>query len=188
MLRPPPRQTGLTLIELIIFIVIISIGLAGILLVLNVTVWRSADPLVQKQAQALAEGLLEEIQTGYFAYCDGADANMKYAKVAADCASHSLDSYRPVQDQTCAEGRPCDSVIHYASVANTPTDLALSLPGESVSVLAGYYSALVTIGPRALGNIPLASDGDALLIRVTVTGPGSTQAIAEGFKTRQVPQ
>lgn len=180
MSRAPPRQAGLTLIELIIFIVIVSVGIAGILTVLNITVWHSSDPLVQKQAQALAEGLLEEIETGYFAYCDGADANMKYGNSTNGlCAT---DTYGPKSGET----RPYDSVIHYASAANAATPLDPSLSEASVSAPTGY-SASVTIGPAALGDITLAS-GDALLIRVTVAGPGSTQAIAEGFKTRQVPQ
>lgn len=182
MSRPLRRQAGLTLIELIIFIVIISVGIAGILSVLNVAVWHSSDPLVQKQAQALAEGLLEEIETGYFAYCDGADAKLKYAQSAAACTASVGDSYGPEGGET----RPYDTVKDYASLgANNASPLAFEF--DSIPAPSGY-SASVTIGPTALGDIPLASDGDALLIRVTVTGPGSTQAIAEGFKTRQVPQ
>lgn len=55
------RQSGLTLVELIIFIVIVSVGLAGVLSVFNVVVRRSADPLVTKQALAVADAMLEEI-------------------------------------------------------------------------------------------------------------------------------
>ncbi len=55
------RQRGVTLIELIVFIVIVSVGLAGVLASLNVSVRGSADPLQPKQALAIAEGLLEEV-------------------------------------------------------------------------------------------------------------------------------
>ena len=55
------RQGGLTLIELVVFIVIVSVALVGVLSVLNVTVKSSADPVIRKQALALAEGMLEEI-------------------------------------------------------------------------------------------------------------------------------
>ena len=55
-----PRQRGFTLIELIIFIVVVSAGLAGILSVMNTVVKSSADPMVRKQAMALAESILEE--------------------------------------------------------------------------------------------------------------------------------
>ncbi|WP_417581139.1 type IV pilus modification PilV family protein [Nitrincola sp.] len=55
-------QQGFTLIELIITIVVLSAGLSGILLVYTNTVLRSADPLLQQQALAIAEGYMEEIQ------------------------------------------------------------------------------------------------------------------------------
>jgi MSHA pilin protein MshD len=51
----------MTLIELIVFIVIVSVGLAGVLAALNVAVKGSADPLQPKQALAIAEGLMEAV-------------------------------------------------------------------------------------------------------------------------------
>lgn len=55
------RQRGFTLIELIIFIVVVSAGMAGILSVMDVTIKSSGDPVVRKQSIAIAESLLEEI-------------------------------------------------------------------------------------------------------------------------------
>jgi MSHA pilin protein MshD len=55
------HQRGFTLIELIIFIVVVSAGMAGILTVMNTVVKSSADPMVRKQAMALADSILEEI-------------------------------------------------------------------------------------------------------------------------------
>jgi MSHA pilin protein MshD len=55
------RQAGFTLIELIIFIVVISVGIAGILSVMNTVVKSSADPMVRKQAAVAAESILEEV-------------------------------------------------------------------------------------------------------------------------------
>ena len=52
---------GFTLIELIIFIVVISVGLTGTMLVLNTVVASSADPLVRKQSVSIAESMLAEI-------------------------------------------------------------------------------------------------------------------------------
>lgn len=54
-------QQGVTLVELILSMVIISIALIGILSVMNLTVAHSADPVVQHQAVAIAESYLEEI-------------------------------------------------------------------------------------------------------------------------------
>ncbi len=55
------NQGGFTLIELIIFIVIVGAGLAGILSASTTAVKSTADPLVRKQTIAIAESLLEEI-------------------------------------------------------------------------------------------------------------------------------
>jgi MSHA pilin protein MshD len=60
-LNSAEKQTGATLIELIVSIVIISTALAGILGLVNLTVLHSADPLVQHQAITIAESYLEEI-------------------------------------------------------------------------------------------------------------------------------
>ena len=62
------RQRGFTLIEVIIFIVVVGAGLAGILSVMNTVVKSSADPLIRKQTVAIAESMLEEILLKE--YCD----------------------------------------------------------------------------------------------------------------------
>ncbi len=56
-----PSLRGFTLIELIFFIVVVSVALVGILKVMDVTVKSSADPMVRKQAVALAESILQEV-------------------------------------------------------------------------------------------------------------------------------
>ena len=55
-------QGGFTLIEMILAIVVIGIGLAGLLMALSTTVKRSADPIVSKQLLAIAEEMIEEIE------------------------------------------------------------------------------------------------------------------------------
>lgn len=65
------RHSGFTLIELIIFIVVVSAGLAGILSVMNISVTSSADPMVRKQAIAIAESVLEEVLQKAYADPDG---------------------------------------------------------------------------------------------------------------------
>src|SRR5487761_2063455 len=53
------KQRGVSLIELIMFIVIISSALVGILSVMNIVSKNNADPVMHKQALAIAESLLE---------------------------------------------------------------------------------------------------------------------------------
>lgn len=54
-------NTGFTLIEIIMTIVVLAAGLLGIVSIYIQTVVRSADPMLNLQALALAEGYLEEI-------------------------------------------------------------------------------------------------------------------------------
>ena len=55
------RAAGFTLVETIIFIVIVGAALAGVLAVLNVTASRSADPFLMKQSLAIGEAFIDEI-------------------------------------------------------------------------------------------------------------------------------
>lgn len=67
------RQSGVTLIELIISIVVIAIAIGGVLGVLSASVGRSADAMVMSQAVAIAEAYLEEITLKSFDDPDGVD-------------------------------------------------------------------------------------------------------------------
>jgi MSHA pilin protein MshD len=55
------KQKGFTLIELVIFMIVVSVAVVGVLSVINQTVKSSADPMVRKQAAALADSILEEV-------------------------------------------------------------------------------------------------------------------------------
>jgi MSHA pilin protein MshD len=85
---------GVSLIELIIFIVVVSIGLAGVLMAINTAVAGSADPMVRKQALAAAESLLEEIMLQPFTYCTPGDTAASTATSSAGCttAAESMDN------------------------------------------------------------------------------------------------
>lgn len=55
------KQRGVTLVELIMTIVIVGVAVAGILVVFTNTIVKSADPMIQHQAIAIAEAYMEEI-------------------------------------------------------------------------------------------------------------------------------
>jgi MSHA pilin protein MshD len=65
------RETGATLVELIIAIVIVGVALAGVLMVFIRNTSASADPLIWHQATAIAEAYLEEALTRNFTDPDG---------------------------------------------------------------------------------------------------------------------
>lgn len=55
------RQRGLTLVELVAVIVILSVSLAGVVAGISAGISRSADTLLQTRAVALAQSYLDEI-------------------------------------------------------------------------------------------------------------------------------
>ena len=67
------KPLGLSLVELIVFIVIVGAAIAGIIGVISITTQSSADPVIRKQALAIAEAFLEEVQLQPFTVCDADD-------------------------------------------------------------------------------------------------------------------
>ena len=156
-LRSCRCQAGFTLIELIMFIVIVSIGVVGILLVMNVTVQASADPVVRKQALAMAEAVLDEVLSKDFANPVGG-----YTEAApATCANRAL--YDDVDDYSCFDGSTDSKKIHGDS----------TLGSTAIAALAAYRATVVVdaTATAVLGVIPV---GQIKKITVSVTGGGET--------------
>ena len=60
-MRPTKRaHAGFTLFELVLLIIVFSVGLAGILVVFNTATVGSVDPAMRKQSMALAESMMDE--------------------------------------------------------------------------------------------------------------------------------
>ncbi len=150
-------QRGMTLIELIMFILIVSVGVAGILLVMNVTVKSSADPMVRKQAMAMAEAVLDEVLSKDF-------ASGPYAEAApATCANRTL--YDDVDDYSCFDGSTDSKMIHGDS----------TLGSTSLPALAAYRATVAVDAAVVLGAIPV---GQIKKVTVSVTGSGETIQLA----------
>jgi MSHA pilin protein MshD len=183
------RQRGISLIELIMFIVIVSVAVAGILLVLNVTTKSSADPLVHKQALAIAESLLEEVELMPFTLCDPNDVNAASAVSATDCTAGldqnkggaALTSATPGSETRYSASTPFDNVADYGGFS-MPKGAIMDITNNNIG-LAGY-KADIAINRGALSGLPADA---ALLITVTVTGPDNLPVVLEGIRTRYSP-
>lgn len=128
--RPTPRATqrGLSLIELVLAVVIIGVGLAGLLSVFSLVVGRSADPVTELQLQALAEELMEEIVLRPFAPAANA--------APSGCAR---DTFNDIHD------------YHGYST----TDRICAVDGTEIPSLSGY-SIAVTVNGGTLGGVAAA--------------------------------
>ncbi|HEU0188726.1 MAG TPA: type II secretion system protein [Gallionella sp.] len=187
------------------FIVIVSVAVAGILLVMNVTTKGSADPLIHKQALAIAESLLEEVELMPFTFCDPNDPAAATAANSTFCAAGmdqdkggaALTSPTPAGETRYLLGNPFDNVADYGGCQmNTGTINACDTTGtngirdinNNVIGPAAGYSASIAIARRGLTMAPaLLADADALLITVTVTGPDGVPVVIEGIRTRYSP-
>lgn len=150
-----PRQRGFTLIELIIFIVVVSVGMAGILSVMNTVVKSSADPMVRKQAMALAESILEEIMLKE--YCDPNTATL------APPAAPGCPVSRIAADQEALRTDYDDVDDYNGRTQAVFLDLPISLSS---------YSVAITVG------VPTAMSGVAMKqVTVAVTGGGNTVSL-----------
>lgn len=54
-------QRGFTIIEMVVAIVVIGVGVAGLLSAFSISVRNSADPMQVKQSQVVADEIMEEI-------------------------------------------------------------------------------------------------------------------------------
>jgi MSHA pilin protein MshD len=187
-MNTPAREHGMSLVEVIVFMVIVGVAVAGVLSVYVTTTSASADPLVRKQALAIAESLLEEVRAMPFTFCDPDDPNVYTATSAAGCTT--AEGPGPEAGETrYSTATPFDNVNDYAgfsSAAAAPPGICpiwATVPGDCNAALAGYVAA-VAVTPTALGVIPAA---DALLITVTVTGPSNETVTLSSVRTRYAP-
>ena len=175
---------GFTLIELALFIAVVGVGVAGTLMAFDYSARDSADPVVRKQALAIAESLLEEIQQMPFTYCDPDDPAVSTATSAAGCAIPELIG--PEAGETrYSPNTPFDNVNDYQNY-NTALEVPPGMKDITGAPIAGLtaYNASVTVAQTGLNGIAAT---DSLLITVTVTGPGNTTVVLDGYRTQYAP-
>jgi MSHA pilin protein MshD len=148
-------QKGMTLIELIIFMVIVGVAMAGIVSAINFNVQHSADPVVKKQALAIAESMLEEVTLQNFSDPDG----------GANVVEASRDLYDDIDDYDNYSRNGISSI-------NAPSTTITGLEGYNVSVKIDSAIDLNGI-----------NGGKAKRITVTVNGPLNTTVLLEGYRT-----
>jgi MSHA pilin protein MshD len=144
------------MVEMLMAMIIVSVGVVALLIPITSITRNSADPLVTKQMIAIAEGMLEEIELKPFATPTGGFVG------AATCANRpQFDAIPDYNNFTTAGAGICD------------------INGVPIAVLSSYNLSVATV-LTAEGAIPAAN---AYLISVTVTGPNGTSVTLSGFRT-----
>lgn len=147
---------GFTLIEMVMAIVIIGIGLAGVLAAFNTTVKSSADPLIRKQMLAVAEEMMEEVLLKPYLVTGTAPTN---SLVICGAAGSSRLAF--------------DDVSDYNGYQTTGI---CDIEGAAVAGLSGY-NVSVTVASGAWQGI-----AGTLRITVTVTSGTETFSLV-GWRT-----
>jgi len=146
----------LTLIELVMFIIIIGVAVAGILTVMNVTVKASADPILRKQAIAMAEAVLEEVMAKDY-------AGVTPVQTGA-CTSRSTYAY--VDEYKCFDGSASGKRILGSDMLST----------SATSLLPDSYWAKVEVAVTTLSGVTMK------LVTVSVTDPSNSTYVLSGYK------
>lgn len=140
-------QAGITLVELILSMVIISIAITGVFTVMNLTVSHSADPVIQHQSLAIAESYLEEILLQSYDDPDAADGE------ASRSLFDDVDDYNGLSDTGVhnQQGNPVTTLSNYdVSVAVSTVTLTGGVSAKKVTVsVSGMGTSLNLVGYRA---------------------------------------
>lgn len=190
------RQQGLTIVELVMFIVIVGIAAASILKVMDLANRNSTDPIRRKQAMLIAEAYMEEVQQAQFTACDPIDANASTAMVPGDCATtpelfgpeggalrpfDNVNDYVP--NNAYVQGTP---VRAFANAAGVDTDVAgVPLGAGLGNVQFNGFTTTLALRNVALPNIAAA---DVLEITITVNYGSGESVVLQGYRTRYEPR
>jgi len=171
------RSGGLSLVELTMFIVIVGAAVAGIIGVIAVTTRASADPVIRKQALAIAEAMLEEVQLQPFTYCDPDDPSADAANAAgAPVAFLSAAQASITVLGNLTINKPAGTAQNHVMVASI--GFRVNSPGQYSTDIAVAAPAGWTL-VRRLDN--LNSTGSGLAIYRKVAGASEPASYAWGF-------
>jgi MSHA pilin protein MshD len=179
-----PFERGLTLIELLVFIVIIGIAANAMLAVFANLTRTSAGLLPDKQAQAIANSMMQEILAQPYTFCDpdAPNASTATAATSAQCGVNRVENIGPenvpAPVETRSGVRPFDNVNDY-NLFNTTANTLSGLPAQ-----AGY---IVQVAVQSAGLIAGVPATETLRVTVTVTPPTGAPVNLDGVRFRYAP-
>lgn len=159
--RQRVAQGGFSLVEMVVVIVVLALGLAGVTLVINRTVLQSPEALVQTRAMEIAQAYLDEIIAkrfdensgqGGLPRCDSTDTN------AQGCGA-SLGPDNPPETSRALY----DDVDDYHGLSHSPPRALAT--GSALGNYSGFDVSVEVV----LAGTELGYSDNARAKRVTVT-------------------
>ena len=104
------KKKGFTLIEIILFIVVFTVGVTGIMTIFYNTVSRTADPLLRDKAIQVAQSVMDEIYGKKWDELtpNGGD-NISVGTATIGAEETNIDDYDDVDDYNGLDCTTCDS-------------------------------------------------------------------------------
>jgi MSHA pilin protein MshD len=185
------RARGVTLVELIVFMVIVGVAMAGIFAAFSTMTKGSADPQVRKQVLAIAESMMEEIVLMPLTYCDPDDPLAATAANAAACTTREDTPIGNESETRYSTTARFDNVSDYHGFVMDPTN-PVGTPGirdvTGTSTITGLDNYSVSVSIANAGTaLGLTANEDALRITVTASHTSGVSMVLEGYRTRYAP-
>ncbi|MEW5788416.1 MAG: hypothetical protein AB1899_11245 [Pseudomonadota bacterium] len=156
---PLTLTTGFTLVEAVLFMVVVSVALTVVLKAFDMAGRGSADPLLRRQSLAIAQALIEEIQAMPFG--DAASDDPAQGGFAGPYTAANRARFDDVDDY---DGLALPGITTLANVA---------LDGLNA------YSASVAVEQAAFGAVPA---GAGYRITVQVTDPAGQTLRLQAYR------
>jgi MSHA pilin protein MshD len=155
------RRRGFTLIELIVLIVVLSTALAGVMLVFQNVVRRSADPQVYKQALAIAEAMLDEVLLASYDAQPGGGTRASFDDVT------DYNGFTTAGGMKDMQGAAIPGLAAYNVTVDVVTDATTALSDSG-------------------GALPVA-ESRRVTVTVTVAGQPDMTVRLDGYRLRYAP-
>jgi len=186
--------TGFSLIEVVVFIVILGLAFAGLLILYQRTTTASVDPLIRKQALAISASLIEEIELHAFTFCDPDDSNVYTATGPPPTGCSTVEVIGVEGGETRYGAARFDNVSDYDGYCMGPGSPAcpdstiVTASGTGVTGLENYRT---DVGVQQISAGELGADvpaTEALLITVTTRHvPTGLTVSLQGYRVRYAP-
>ena len=157
--RKQARQKGMTLVEMVISIVLVSIAMTAMLSAFSTSMGRSADPLWKTKSLKLAQAYLDEILSKKYDH-DTPLGGIPAATGASVCGSLGPDGSEDRDD--------FDDVDDYNGLSDKPPKLVTNTD------MTGYAEYTVQVAVVCAGGDVGVSASNAKRITVTVISPNNT--------------
>ena len=186
------RQGGVTLVELIIAMVIISIAAVALLQGLGLQSQRNVDPMIQSQAQRLVIQYLQEVSNKSF-FDPSADPRLDPSLTSEAELNLVIDGVNDQTGSSASSNRLAwDNIFEYNDYDGSINDIH----GDPVAALSGYAVKIEVDTSPGLVLLPTVMVNSMLTwnttfncppkiakITVTVTDPRNQETILSAFRT-----